>query len=373
MTATATKTNPASGIKFSRTELLTALQAVRQAIPSRSPKPCLQNVLIGDGLMIGTDLEVRIEVTLSEHCTPFLVPHGRLLEIVRASTGEEVTLTVKETSVAVKCGSGKWTLPTEDVNEFPSRTGGELKAVCRLPADQFHRAAQATAYACDTESSRYALGAVLLEVEPSKDGSTQFWVATDGRRLSVMETETDQATDARKVLVPARLMKIVSGMAHGDGSIEVEASGSQVVFTSDNATVIGQMTEGSFPRWRDVVGEPDGEPTVIDIADLKSAVRAAAIVTSEQSKGVDLAWSNNTLVISARSSEFGEASVKCDVVSAGTTSATKVDPRYVVEFLEHLPPDGEPQVEVFATDPESRVMLKCGDITGVIMPLAKDA
>ena len=373
MTATATKTKPVSGIKFLRTELLAALQAVKPAVPTRSPKPVLTNVRIGDGLMTATDLEVRIEVKIGEEGEPMLVPHGRLLEIVRAATGDEVTLTPKDSSVTVKCGSGKWTLPTEEAAEFPANTTGELKPACRLPADQFRRAATATAYACDTESSRYALGAVLLEVEPSRDGSAQFWVATDGRRLCCVETETDQATDSRKVLVPARVMRIVTGMAHGDGLVEVEANDRQVMFTTDAGTVYGQVTEGQFPRWRDVMGEPEGEPSVLEIADLKSAVRAAAIVTSEQSKGVDLTWTNNTLAISARSSEFGESIVKCELVAPGTTSATKVDPRYVVEFLEHLPGDGEPQVDVYATDPESRVMLKCGDITGIIMPLAKDA
>jgi len=368
MTATATKARAATGIRFSRTDLLAALQAVKPAVPTRSPKPVLTNVRIGDGLMIATDLEVRIEVQLAEHCEPILVPHERLLAIVRAATGDEVTLTVKDSSVAVKCGGGKWTLPTEDAAEFPPSTTGEIKPVCRLPADQFRRAAHATAYACDTQSSRYALGAVLLEV--AKGNPT--WVATDGRRLACVETETDQAVDDRQVLVPARIMKIALGMAHGDDAIQIEANDAEVVFTTSTATIAGRLTEGQFPRWRDVVGEPDGEPSVIEVADLKSAVRAAAIVTSEQSKGVDLTWTSNTLAISARSSEYGESLVKCPLVAPGSTAPTKVDPHYVLDFLEHLPADGEPQVDIYAVDSESRVMLRCGDITGIIMPMAKD-
>jgi hypothetical protein len=66
------------------------------------------------------------------------------------------------------------------------------------------------------------------------------------------------------------------------------------------------------------------------------------------------------------------ASVKCGIVSAGTTSATKLDPAFVREFLRGIPGDEEPQVHVFATDPGSRVLLKCGPYTGVIMPLAEE-
>jgi len=95
-------------------------------------------------------------------------------------------------------------------------------------------------------------------------------------------------------------------------------------------------------------------------------------VTSEQSKGVDFTWTSGKLVISGSSSEYGESTVKCDIVSAGTTSSTKLDPRFVTEFLRSIPPDEEPQVDVYATSPQDRVLLKCGPYTGVIMPLAAE-
>ena len=369
MTATATKTK-ASGttVKIPKAELLDALVSINHATPARPAKPILANCRIGDGLVTGTDLEVRIDRTIAEHCEPFLVPHARLLAIVRAATGDEVTLVAKGPSVTVRCGGGSWTLPTEDVAEYPTWEPGEMQAVCRLPADQFARAAKATTYATDCESSRYALGAVLIEVK----GGNPTWVATDGRRLACVETETDQAVDDRQTLVPRRVLDIVAGMATGDGSVQVEANAKDVRFELDGTTVTGRLVEGRFPRWRDVVGEPEGQATVLEVAELLASVRAAAIVTSEQSKGVDCVWTDDTLVISGRSAEYGESTVRCPLVTAGDASQTKVDPRYVVEFLRSIPADEEPQVDVYATTAESRVLLKCGPYTGVIMPLAKE-
>jgi DNA polymerase-3 subunit beta len=342
--------------------------AIKPATPSRPAKPILANCRIADGLITGTDLEVRIDRAISEQCDAFLVPHDRLLQIVKAASGDDVTLKASGTTVSVKCGRGSWTLPTEDVAEYPTWEPADLKAVCRLPADQFARAARATTYATDVESSRYALGAVLIEVA----NGNPTWVATDGRRLSCVETETDQAVDDRQTLVPCRVLDIVAGMATGDGSVQVEANAKEVRFDLEGTTVTGRIVEGRYPRWRDVVGEPEGQATVLEVGELLAAVRSAAIVTSEQSKGVDLTWTADTLVISGRSSEYGESTVKCPLVAAGSTSTTKVDPRYVVEFLRSIPADEEPQVSLYATDPQSRVLLKCGPYTGVIMPLAKD-
>ena len=366
--ATATKERKSTGITLDRVMMSTALADVLRAVPAKGTKPVLQNVRLGDGLLTGTDLEVRIDREIDYHGDALLLPAVKLSAILRAATGDDVTITPKGSTVTVKCGGGKWELPTEDAAEFPTWEPENLKAICRLPADQFARAARATAYATDEDSSRFALGGVLIEV---KDGNPT-WIATDGRRLACVETETDQAVDDSQTIVPSRVIGIVAGMAHGDGSVQIEANASDVRFTLEGVTITGRLVDGRFPRWRDVVGEPTGEATVLNVSELLSAVDAAAIVTSEQSKGLDLTWTASTLVLSGRSSEYGESTVKCDVVSAGTASGTKLDPKFLADFLRHLPADEEPQVDVYAADAQSRVLLKCGHYTGVIMPLAAD-
>jgi hypothetical protein len=45
----------------------------------------------------------------------------------------------------------------------------------------------------------------------------------------------------------------------------------------------------------------------------------------------------------------------------------------VAQFLANLPSDEEPHVNVYVKDAQSRVLLRCGPYTGVIMPLAEDA
>jgi DNA polymerase-3 subunit beta len=372
--ATATKERK-SAITLDKATLQQALADVLRAVPTRSAKPILQNVRLGDGLLTGTDLEVRIDREIDYHGDALLLPAHRLSAILRAATGDTVTLTPKDSSVVVKCGGGSWTLPTEDAAEYPTWEAAALESICRLPADQFARAAKATTYATDSQSSRYALGGVLIDVTPTEDGSMQHWVATDGRRLACVETESDQAVDSSSTLVPARVMATVAAMATGDGSVVVEANTKEVVFALDGCTVTGRLVEGRFPPWRDVIGEAEGQASVIDTTELLQAVQSAAIVTSEQSKGISLAWTSSTLVLAGRSSEYGESTVICPVIAAGSTASVKLDPRYLADFLDprHLPADEQPHVDLYIKDAQSRVLMKCGPYTGVIMPLAEDA
>lgn len=370
--ATATKERKArsGGIKLSVGELRSALHAVGAAVPSRSPRPVLSNVRLADGLLTGTDLEVRIDAAIDYHGEAMLLPHARLSAILSAAGGDEVTLTPDGPRCVVACGNGTWTLPVEDAAEFPTWEPDGLQPVTRLPADQFCRAVRAVDHSTDDESSRYALGAVLVDV---KDGIVTL-VGTDGRRLSTCEIEHDLAVDDSQTLVPSRAMGIVSRLAGavGDASVQLEASRDTLRAELGGTTVTARLTEGRFPRWRDVVPDDGPDPTTVLATDLLAATKAAAIVTSEASKGVQYTFTKDGLHLHGQSSEAGESSVTCDLVEFGHACTVKLDPVYVRQWLQGLPADGEPTVSVQAKDAQSAVVLRTDCYTGVIMPMAAD-
>ena len=372
-TATATKERPAkakrtTGETWSVDSLRRALSTVKAAVGNGN-RPTLANVRLGNGVAEATDLELRICCETDYHGASILLPHQRLTAILSAATGDEVTLTPGDTTCRVQVGRGEWTLPTENVGEFPTWTPDEAtrRAVCRIPADQFCRAVKSVAYAADSESSRYALGGVLVEV---KDGVVTF-VATDGRRLSRYDVETDQAVDDSTTLWPSRAINVVASLAsHSEGAVQLEVAGNELVATIDGTVVAARVVEGRYPKWRDVIPERDAKATAINARELVAATRQAAIVTSEQSKGVKFVFTTEGIHLTARSSEAGESSVTCPHLEFGQEATVNLDPHYVVDFLRNVD-DGEP-VQIEAVDAQSAVVIRCGDATGVIMPLAAE-
>jgi len=366
----ATATKKRSGIELQAADLKAALAAVSPAVPARSPKPIYQAVRLGDGLLTGSDGEVRIDVALYYQGEPILLPHARLSAILAAATGDTVTLQPGDTSCVVKAGNGTWTLPTENASEYPMWEPKDAKPITRLPADQFCRAVKGVVFATDNESSRFALGAVLVEV----NGETVSFVATDGRRLSLVECEHDLAVDDSQTLVPSRVMAILSRLATAqeDGSVQLEATATELIAEIGTATVTARLIDGRFPRWRDVLPDLGVEPTTVLADQLLAAVKAAAIVTTESSKGVDFTFSADGLLLRGQSAEAGQSSVTCEIVEAGAACTAKLDPTYVVEWLQGLPKDGEPTVSVQAKDGNSAVIFRTDCNTGVVMPMAVD-
>ena len=378
--ATATRKAKATGMTLGRTDLVTALTAVSAAVPTRTPKPILNNVLLHDGMLTATDLELRIDCDIEWHDDPLLVPHHRLVAILRESKAENVTL-VRDGSVCiVKIGRSEWKLPVEDAAEFPAWEPADTKGMPILPEDQFSRAIRSVVYACDDESSRYALGAVLFEVSRAEG---KCWVvASDGRRLSVatMSLPSTRDVDDAKPLVPYRAMAAIQRIAESygkDGSgINFQASTSELVASFKRHRVIARLVDGAFPRWRDVFPDRDIQDHKIAMDQMLSATKAAAVVTTEQSKGVDYEFSDDGITLKARSSESGESRVECQVVEAGTPASVKLDPKFVSEVLGALKKlDGEPTVRVSVDGPGDAVIFFYGDedeYRSVIMPLAKD-
>ncbi len=85
-------------------------------------------------------------------------------------------------------------------------------------------------------------------------------------------------------------------LTDSDGEVQLAARGNDVLVRSPRATIYSRLTEGRFPRWRDVFPQrQDASKIELSVGPFYSAVRQAAIVTSEESRGVDFKFAGGTL------------------------------------------------------------------------------
>ena len=377
---TATKVRRGARMTVPANELAAALRAVAPAVNGKHP--VLSHVLVGDGIAAYNG-ELRIVVEVGNMPEPVLIPHGRLAAIVSSVHGE-VEIERGQNNVTVTAARGKWVLPTVDVEEFPAdAVGPPAKPFARIPADQFCRCVAAVIDATDSDSSRFALGGVLLEHK----GPDLAFVTSDGRRLHATILDLDQATDDGMVIVPKGAMATIAKLAGGagDDAVQIGVSGSDLVVELPDATVRARLLDGRFPRWLDVIPKHlrpqfgvDGERPYVEppphaeilAGELLAAVRQASIVTSETSKGVLFVFVDNGLMLTSRSADYGEATVTADLSMSAIKAQVKLDPAYVAGWLRSV--DEGATVEVYATDAESAVVLRHEDQIGVVMPLAAD-
>jgi len=372
-------------VRLTREPLLAALQSASAVVPARSPKPVLSNVKLEargqSAVLSATDLEVGIRIGLegveAAADGAVLLPSGRLMAIVRESQpGTVFDIHSDGSAAVVKAPRSEFRLPAEDPLEFPAVATFPEEPCFELSAPLVRELVRRTVFATDNESSRYALGGVLLELSAHAGSGSVVAVGTDGRRLAKMEgpaaAKGGEPQDAQPI-VPARAMQLFERCL-GDASqpVHVAVKPSEVIVRTGSTTISSRLVEGRFPRWRDVFPDrPDAARVKVVAGPLLAAVRQAAIVTSEQSKGVDFSFEPGQLVLTGRSAESGESRIELPIEHAGAAVRIKLDPRFMSEFLRVL--DGAAGVTLELADAQSACVCRTEDGYGyVIMPLAAD-
>lgn len=369
-------------ITCNRELFASAFQTAALVAPARSPKTILLNVKLEaqeqSAVVIATDLEmgIRIQVEGLEIEAPgsVVLPVGRFGSILRESTDEKLRLEADSKGLLVRGDRSRFRLPAQNPDEFPAVVGFEEEKYHKVSARLFRELVHRTLFATDTESSRYALGGVLLEMEADKITA----VATDGRRLAKMEGPAESVgghgtTAETMTIVPHRSMQLIErALADAEAEIEIAARPNDVLVRTPKATIYSRLVEGRFPKWRDVFPQRSQAVRIeVQVGPVYSALRQAAIVTDEESRGIDFQFGEGKLVLVASAAEVGESQVELPITYDGQPLAVTMDHRFVSDFLRALDPEKSFTIEI--ENEESAALFLTDDGYGyVVMPLARD-
>ena len=364
-----------------RDKLLAAFQTAATVVPNRSPKPILQNVKLEVGeekaTLVATDMEVgiRLDVSGIEVTTPgtAMLPVGQFGSLLRESSDEKLEIESDSQGSAIRGDRSEFQLPSENPDEFPVVVNFEEDKYHEIPARLLKEIIRRTVFATDTESSRYALGGVMLEM----GAQTTIAVGTDGRRLAKMEGPTQaigghQSGEAQTI-VPTRSMQIIErALSDDDAEVQVAARANDILVKSPRATIFSRLVEGRFPKWRDVIPSwQDGQSVEFTVGPLFASLRQAAIVSREESRGIDFRFEEGSLVLSGSTAEVGQARVEMPISYGGPPITITLDHRYLADFLKVLDPEKTFTMRI--RDAESAGFCSTEDGYGyVVMPLAKD-
>ena len=360
-------------VRLNRVELGEALGAVCSVATARSPKPILQCALLqalkDHCWLIATDLEIGIRMTLSQVEVAqegrVLVSADKLAQIVRECTDDVLEMEADESVCHVRGRGAHFQIYCQDPSEFPPVAEVPEAVDFELAAADLKRLSEWTVFAAARESTRYAINGVLWD----KRGSTLTMVATDGRRLSraAGSTEGGDGGDVRAI-VPGKTMQLLQRvMGDGEGPIGVKITENQIIVRSSRATVGSGLVEGQFPKYEDVVPTDCDKEIELPTQDFLSAVKQAALLTNEESRGIRFALSPDNLTLSSRAPEQGEATISLLVSYTGEPIEIGFNPFFLIEALRAVHTDS---VKFQLKEPKRPgVLLSGDDLLHVVMPV----
>jgi DNA polymerase-3 subunit beta len=364
-----------------REKLLHAFQLASGVAPQRSPKPILENIKLEAAAeqvtLMATDLEVgiRIEVPGLEVEAPgsVILPIKRVGSLLQESSDEKLRIESDGSRMRIRGERSEFQFPTQNPDEFPVVRAFDEQKYHQVSARFFRELVRRTVYATDTESSRYALGGVLVEL--SAEGI--IGVGTDGRRLARQQGPAEAVGGHQTgdhTVIPARSVQLMArAIADNDENVQLAARENDVLLKSQRTTIYSRLVEGRYPKWRDVFPRYEEMPRVeLPVGPFYSAVRQAAIVTSEERRGVDFQFGDGRLVLAGHGAESGESHIELPIAYEGQEIPVKLDPRFVADFLKVLDPDKT--ITLHLRDSESAVVCTTDDgYAYVIMPLSRES
>ncbi len=255
---------------------------------------------------------------------------------------------------------------------FPRFPPFQEESYHEVSARFFREMIRRTVFATDAESSHYALGGVLIELAED----TMIGVGTDGRRLAVQQgpaTPIGGHKTVESTVIPSKAVQLMErAIADNEDNIQLAARENSVVLKSRHSTIFSRLVEGRYPRWRDVFPSR-GEMVKIEmpVGPFLAAVRQAAIVTSDERRGVDFTFSDGKLTLAGHGADIGESHVELPIAYEGQEIPVKLDPRYLADFLRVLDP--ETAITLHIRNAQSAIICDTSDnYSYVIMPLFRE-
>jgi DNA polymerase-3 subunit beta len=363
-------------LTIAKEQLIHGLQAVQNVVSSRTTLPILSNVLLkaeGKSLeLTATDLDVSVSCAVEGNVGKAggtTLPAKRFFGIVRELTSPEIELEVDDKNVcSIRAGASFYKINGIAAEEFPPLPSFKENRKVTMPQEKLKAMLRKTSFAISTDETRYVLNGVFISLKEDKI----TMVATDGRRLALVEEEMASNGAQGDFIIPTKAINELNRLLQATGEVEVKFTDNQVAMTMKDdkgftILLISKLVEGNYPNYRQVIPAETKERVTLAREELLQALRRAEIMTSDKSNSVKLNFTKNNLAITANTPEVGEGRESIAINYKGKEMAIAFNPTYLLDPLKALETD---EVFLEMTDELSPGVLKInGPFLYVLMPM----
>lgn len=318
--------------------LNTASQWVAQFAPSGTAAPALGGIALAaddrlslsaiDGDTFGTAACDTATVTRGGRAVVSARLFADITKLLKRDT--EATLAHEGTTLEIRCGSARWTLPTLRSQDHLAAPGpGE--ALGSVPAGALREALRQVLPALDPlDSSSLNMSGVEITL-----GDTLTLAGTNRYRLSVASLPWAPAPGGadRAIVVPGpslhAALKILA-----DGDVELSANGNMISITAPGHQLTSRLLDGAYTSWRRVMPDAATMPTTVTVgtAELLSAARNVMVV-AEPKKPITITTAGAVMGLTAGAG-VGNAKDSVETRAAvGDSVTVRVNPRYFTDTL----------------------------------------
>ncbi len=340
----------ALNLQCDRDHLLAAIQAADAVVPSNSTKPILTNLLLDakdDHLeIVATDLQVglrsmvrKVQVRGSGQA---VVQARQLAVILKESSSQSVSLTLEgkgeQSLLHIALGDGDYQIPAIVGETFPpvSFFPTDVRSTA-INGARFEEMVRQTVFAMDKDRTSAVLSGMYISV----GNGELVLAATDGKVLcEAIEKKESFSGEAVQAVVPAITISHLQRILGSTQPDQVDlAFAGKLVFvrlimaTGLQVELTSRLVEGNFPAYRNALPASTATSVTFQAGELASAVRRAALMTNQTSRGIVLTLEHDQAVFSNLNYTNGSARIPVTCTYSGAANKLGINSQYLSDVL----------------------------------------
>ena len=358
--------------KIVRSKFLEGLKSVQGIVASKGSLPILQNVMMDakNGALTLTTTDLDISIVASVPCDVLVegsstIPVKFLFNAISKVVEGEVEVETDGNERATICaGNAKFKFAGLPSADFPKPPVDEEAFTYKIQQATFKDMLRKVAYAASQDDTRRTLKGVLMSFKDQK----LTMVATDGRRLALVEQEVEFPQDAEKdVILPSKAVSELQRTLNGEGELEMVIQKSQICFKVESLMLYTKLVDEVYPNYRQVIPVDERQEILIDRQLLLDALDRVRVLSMEEAHSTKLIFSSGKLTVTSAASDIGEAKDEVPIKYAGDEIEILFDPSYIMDCLKAIDDD---EVSINLADGHAPAIIKCSiPFLYVLMPL----
>ncbi len=324
-------------------ELSKKMNAISSVVPGKTTMPILSMVLVSaegsDISFSATDLDISVTSKVNgavEAPGKIAVPAKKIAEIVKALSGDEVTLEVEGEKLTIRCGKSRFSVNGRRADDFPKMPKQESSTEFEVQAPLLRKMIQKTIYAVSTDLTRPALCGVLWEVD--RNGLTM--VSTDGHRLAKVEAKVElKNVEKAEVIVPPKAMATFRSYSEKDEMIKIGLGDNSVSIEMNEVSIYSRLLEGPFPSYQKVIPAGNNKALTVTRDELSAATKRVSILSDALTHQVVFSVDKDKLTLHVTTQDLGEAREELDADYADEPMEIGYNAAYIQDILRTIEGD----------------------------------
>lgn len=345
----------------SKSNLLTGVQIVSKAVPSKTTMSILECILIdatqGQIKLTANDMEIGIETVIDGEVVEkgIIALDAKIFsDIVRKLPDSDITIeTDSSFKTTITCEKAKFNIigkSGEDFSYLPEIERNDSIVVSQFTLKEVVR--QTIFSIADNDNNKLMTGE-LFEINEDE----LKVVSLDGHRISIRKIKLKNSYGNKKVIVPGKTLSEVSKILSGDTDKDVNIffTDKHVLFEFDQTIVISRLIEGEYFRIEQMLSSDYETKVKVNKRELLDCIdRATLLIKEGDKKPIIINITDQDMELKINST-VGSMDESMDIQKSGKDLMIGFNPKFMIDALRVI--DDE-EIDMYLVNPKAPCFIK---------------